>query len=254
MTTTTNHLLIVNPSDVALRLVRAGVETKTGDKFNITVAITPEYQRPMPNKEVFAAENNATLVDLRFEEWDLSQTFVSAIAYDFAGQSFLENIQVQLLLNNVESSTNRLDKFYKSKPGPGDFLIESLSYNGRHAIVQCLKFSNKVEIENNFDQAWDELTETLYEYLDSLEVVNGPSQVYFNADKQPIGLRLHTSNIAYLDQLKATQRHWWDIWPSVALLQKDKPNMALRKFYEWYARTGSTAKNYGAGSEGQLTL
>lgn len=247
-----NHLLVINPSEITLRLVRAGVDTKTEDKFDITVLITSEVSRDIPNKEVFKVENNANLIDLRKEQWDTNAKFTSAIAYDFHGQSFLEGIQSQILLNNVDNNPNRLGLYYKSKPNVGECLIECISYQGRHIVIQCVEFGEKAEVKNTFDTEWEEIVETLFGYLDQHQVINGPSQVYFNADKNPIGLRLHPSNIGYNDQLKATSRHWWDAWPSVVLLQKNSPNIAFRKFYEWSTRTGETSKKYWTGSEGKL--
>lgn len=252
MAETVNHLLIINPSDVALRLVKAGVDTKTGDTFNITVVVTTEYQKPMPSKEVFIEGYKAELIDLRREEWDYTRKYVSAIAYDFSGQSFLEGIQSQVLLNNIDANPKRLESYYKNKPVVGELLVETLSYNGRHVIIQCIKFGEKVEVETNLDDTWSELTEVLFEYLDGCEIINGPSQVYFNVNREPVGLRLHPSNISYNDQLRATSRHWWDAWPSPLLLQTDKPNIAFRKFYEWLTRTGPTSKKYWFGSEGKL--
>jgi len=248
----TNHLLIINPSEMALRLVKTGVDTKTKDKFNITVLVTTEYQKPTPSKEVFEVENNATLIDLRREEWDYKAKFTSAIAYDFSGQSFLEGIQSQILLNNIDANPNRLGFYYKNKPNLGECLIECISYQGRHIVIQCIKFGEKAEVETTFDSKWDDITETLFAYLDKQEVINGPSQVYFNVNAEPIGMRLHPSNIPYTDQLKATSRHWWDTWPSVVLLRNDSPNIAFRKFYEWSTKTGKTSKKYWFGSEGKL--
>ena len=253
MPTSQNHLLVINPSDVVLRLIKAGVDTKTEDKFNVTVLVTSEYQQPLPSNEVFALENNAVLIDLRREEWDSSLKFVSGISYNFTGQSFLEGIQSQLLLNNVESNPARLEYIHKTRPESGQSLIDVLTYNGRHVVIQGIHFnSNGVRIESEFKAEWEDEVETAFDYLDEHKVINGPSQVYFNANREPIGLRLHPSNIPYTDQLKATSRHWWDAWPSVALLQKDSPNIAFRKFYEWSTRTGETSKKYWTGSEGKL--
>lgn len=247
-----NHLLVINPSEVVLRLIRAGVETKTEDTFNITVLITKEIERSIPSKEVFKVENNANLIDLRNEEWDSSLKFASAIAYEYYGQRFLENIQSQILLNNVETNIKRLELYQNARPSADGFLIESISYCGRHIVIQCIKFKNGTEVKTEFDAEWEELVETLFDYLDQHQVINGPSQVYFNGKNEPVGIRLHASNIGYTDQLKATSRHWWDVWPSVVLLQRDKPNIAFRKFYEWSTRTGETSKKYWFGSEGKL--
>jgi hypothetical protein len=38
------------------------------------------------------------------------------------------------------------------------------------------------------------------------------------------------------------------------MLQKDKPNIAFRRFYEWTEKTGHSSKLYSTGSEGQLVL
>ena len=48
MPTSQNHLLVINPSDVVLRLIKAGVETKTEDTFNVTVVVTTDLDCTIP--------------------------------------------------------------------------------------------------------------------------------------------------------------------------------------------------------------
>lgn len=249
------HLLIVNPSEIVLRIVKPGVETKTGEKFEVTIATTPDYQGQFPSAEEFEKTYNAKLINLGKDTWDSEAKFTSAIAYNVAGQSFIEDHQSQFLLNNVEFNPVRLEHYYKDKPQPGDFIVESLSYNGRHVVVQCIKFVNGIQVESELDtKRWAEVAEKVTTFLDNHKIINGPSQVYFNSSDEINGLRLHPCNVSYVEQLKSTSRHWWDVWPSVTMLHKDKPNQAFRKFYEWTERTGKTSKIYHLGNEGKTDL
>ena len=254
---TQNHFLIVNPSEMVLRLVKSGVETKNGERFDITIVTTPDYQAQLPDALEFEKIYNAKLVDLRSGKatWDSEAKFTSGIAYNLTGQSFIEDHQSQFILNNVEFSTTRLENYYKDKPQAGDFIVESLSYNGRHVIVQCIKFDDGVKVENELGtERWANIAEMVTAFLDDHKVINGPSQVYFGPTNKINGLRLHPCNISYVEQLKSTSRHWWDVWPTVTMLHKDKPNQAFRKFYEWTEKTGKTSKIYNPGNEGEQDL
>lgn len=250
-----NHLLILNPSEMVLRLVKPGVETKTGEKFEITIATTPDYQTQFPSALEFEKAYNAKLIDLKQDTWDSEVKFTSALAYNLTGQSFIEDHQSQILLNNVEFNPIRMEHYYKDKPKPGDFIVESLSYNGRHVIVQCIKFVNGIQVEKDLEtEQWANIAEMVTAFLDDHKVINGPSQVYFGPDNTINGLRLHPCNISYVEQLKTTSRHWWDVWPTVTMLHSDKPNQAFRKFYEWTERTGKSSKIYKLGNEGEQDL
>lgn len=252
---TQNHFLIVNPSEMVLRLVKPGVETKTGEKFEITIATTPDYQTQFPSASDFEKTYNAKLIDLRKDAWDSELKFTSAVAYNLTGQSFIEDHQGQILLNNVEFNPIRMEHYYKDKPQPGDFIVETLSYNGRHIIVQCIKFTSGIQVETELEtEHWASIAEKVASYLDEHKVINGPSQVYFGPTNEINGLRLHPCNISYVEQLKTTGRHWWDAWPTVTMLHKDKPNQAFRKFYEWAERTGKTSKIYHLGNDSKQEL
>ena len=93
--------------------------------------------------------------------------FVSVMSYSFTGQSFLEGIQSQLLLNNVESNPARLEYIHKTRPESGHSLIDVLTYNGRHVVIQGIHFnSNGVRIESEFKAEWENEVETAFDYLD----------------------------------------------------------------------------------------
>lgn len=242
------HLLIVNPSEMVLRLVTAGFTSKTNERLNIIVVTTSEYKPDLGTKETFKEKCNAQLFDLRVENWDESIKVVSAFAYDLAGQMFLETIQGQVILNNPWPNEKRINDYYRSKPDVDDLLIETLSYNGRHVVVQGLKFVQRetglrVEMISEHNEAWLELMEDCFTYLDEHEVINGPAQLYVSVGKI-VGIKMHPSNIAYSEQVKATSRHWWDILPTYSMLKEGKANSAFRKFYEWILNTGKTAKVY----------
>jgi hypothetical protein len=244
------HLLIINPSEMVLRLVTAGfTSAKTNEKLNIKVVTTSEYKPNIGTKETFKEKCSAELIDLRTENWDESIKIVSAFAYDLAGQMFLETIQGQIILNNPWPNDKRISDYYRGRPEPDDLIIETLSYNGRHVVVQGLKFVQtetsglRVEMISDHNDTWLELMEDCFTYLDDHEVINGPAQLYVTANKIT-GIKMHPSNIAYSEQVKATTRHWWDILPAYVMLKEGKANSAFRKFYEWTLNTGKTAKVY----------
>jgi hypothetical protein len=242
------HLLIINPSEMVLRLVTAGFTSKAGEPLDIIVVATSDYKPNIGTQETFKEKCKAKLVDLRVDNWDESVKVVTAFAYDLSGQMFLETIQEQIILNNPWPNKSRVDDYYKGKPEVDDILIETLSYNGRHVVVQGLKFVQhesglRVEMIAEHNEAWVELIEDCFTYLDAHEVINGPAQLYITANKIT-GVKMHPSNIAYSEQTKATSRHWWDILPLYAMLKEGKANSAFRKFYEWTLDTGKTAKVY----------
>lgn len=242
------HLLIINPSEIVLRLVNAGFVSKTNERLNILVVTTSDFKLDLGNKISFKEKFNAELIDLKADNWDESIKIVTAFAYDLSGQVFLESIQGQIILNNPWPNEKRINDYYTAKPEVNNLLIETLSYNGRHVVVQGLKFvprdtTLRVEMIAEHNEEWAELIEDCFAYLDDHEVINGPAQLYVSAGKI-VGLKMHPSNIAYSEQTKATSRHWWDILPVYAMLKEGKANSAFRKFYEWTLNTGKTAKVY----------
>jgi hypothetical protein len=173
---------------------------------------------------------------------------VSAIAYDYNGQKFLEDVSDQIVLGNVKNgSAERIAKYYRSAPPVGCRIIETLSYMGRHVVVSCLEYNadKKIVMNTTFDKEWATTIEEVYENLDNLRIVNGTTQTYIDA-AGIAGIRLHPSNLTYDLQKSGTARHWFDAWPSVLMNNQTKANQGFRNFYNWTEQSGPTAKVYTA--------
>lgn len=237
------HLLIVNPKPAILRLVSAGFQSLAKDPMTFTIVITKDVQATLDN-----TYSNTTVVDLKQQEWNTATKYVSAIAYDYNGQKFLEDNSHQIILSNVrDHGVKRLANYYRSVPPRGCRIIETLSYMGRHVVVSCLEFqdNNKIEMKSNFDKEWTATIEAVYENLDQLGIINGTAQTYLDTTGIA-GIKLHPANLLYDQQKTGTARHWFDVWPAVLMHNQTKANQGFRNFYNWTEETGSTAKVYTA--------
>ena len=238
------HLLIVNPRDAALRLVKAGHLSKAQGPMTFTIVLTKDA-KTMLGEQYF----NAKVVDLKTEEWDTSTKYVSAFSYDYVGQQFLNEIEDQIILSNGKDATSaRLQNYYRAQPPVGCKLIETLSYMGRHVVVSCLDFieDKKISMRATFDNEYADMIEEVFENLDNLEIINGTTQTYIDTTGIA-GIRQHPSNLTYQHQKFGTARHWFDVWPGVTMNCGAKSNnKSFRGFYEWAEATGTSSKIYTA--------
>jgi len=238
------HLLIVNPRDAVLRLVKAGFTSKAG-AMTFTIVLTKDVKTVL-GEQYF----NARVIDLKQQEWDASIKYVSAFSYDYSGQQFLNEISDQIILSNSESRNDeRLQNYYRDQPQIGSKLIETLSYMGRHVVVSCLEFleDKKVSMQTAFDNKYIDQIEEVFENLDKLEIINGTTQTYMDATGTITGIRQHPSNLTYQNQKYGTARHWFDVWPGVTMNCGTKSNnKSFRSFYEWAESTGTSSKVYTA--------
>lgn len=236
------HLLIVNPREIVLRLVKAGYISKKQGAMTFTIALTKDNKLIL-GKHYFYAN----VIDLKSEEWDNSIKYVSALSFDYSGQQFLNEIVNQIILSNSKDSNNaRLQNYYKAQPPVGCKLIETLSYMGRHVVVSCLNLveDNKISMNTTFDDAYTDMIEQVFENLDKLEIINGTTQTYIDATGIA-GIRQHPSNLTYQYQKTSTARHWFDVWPGVTMNCGSKSNnKSFRGFYEWAESTGTSSKVY----------
>jgi hypothetical protein len=237
------HLLIVNPRDAVLRLVKAGHTSKVG-KMTFTIVLTKDVKTIL-GEQYF----NATVVDLKQDEWDTSKQYVSAFSYDYIGQQFLNEISGQVILSNDKTSSDaRLRNYYRAQPPVGCKLVETISYMGRHVVVSCLDFleDKKISMNTTFDNKYTNLIEEVFENLDNLGIINGTTQTYVDISGIA-GIRQHPSNLTYQHQKSGTARHWFDVWPGVTMNCGAKSNnKSFRGFYEWAEATGSSSKLYTA--------
>jgi hypothetical protein len=237
------HLLIVNPREAVLRLVKAGFTSKQGS-LTFTVVLTKDVKTMLGEKYF-----NAKVVDLKNEEWDTSTKYVSAFSYDYSGQQFLDGIRDQIQLSNSkEDQDARLQSYYRAQPPVGCKLIETLSYMGRHVVVSCLDFveDKKISMRATFDEDYANMIEEVFENLDKLGIINGTTQTYIDT-AGIAGIRQHPSNLTYQHQKLGTARHWFDVWPGVTMNCGAKSNnKSFRGFYEWAETTGASSKIYTA--------
>ena len=237
------HLLIVNPREAVLRLVKAGFKSK-GSAMTFTIVLTKDAKTIL-GEEYF----NAKVIDLKQKEWDTSIKYVSAFSYDYVGQQFLNEISDQIILtNNKSSDVARLQNYYRAQPPVGCKIIETLSYMGRHVVVSSLDFleDRKISIKTSFDEDYSNLIEEVFENLDNLEIINGVTQTYVDITGIA-GIRQHPSNLTYQHQKTSTARHWFDVWPGVTMNCGSKSNnKSFRGFYEWAESTGTSSKVYTA--------
>ena len=242
------HLLIVNPREAVLRLVKAGFTSK-GGAMTFTIVLTKDAKTIL-GEQYF----NAKVIDLKIKEWDPSIKYVSAFSYDYTGQQFLNEISDQIILSNAKDSNNvRLQNYYRAQPPIGCKLIETLSYMGRHVVVSCLNFGEdrKISMTTTFDDEYTDMIEEVFENLDKLEIINGTTQTYIDTTGIA-GIRQHPSNLTYQHQKIGTTRHWFDAWPGVIMNCGIKSNnKSFRGFYEWTESTGLSSKIYTANT---LTL
>ena len=237
------HLLIVNPREAVLRLVKVGHTSKAGT-MTFTIVLTKDVKTIL-GEQYF----NARVIDLKQEEWDTSIKYVSAFSYDYSGQQFLNEIGDQIMLSNDRTNDNaRLQSYYRAQPPVGCQLIETLSYMGRHVVVSCLDFleDKKIELKTTFNDEYTNLIEKVFENLDNLGIINGTTQTYVDISGIS-GIRQHPSNLTYQHQKSGTARHWFDVWPGVTMNCGVKSNnKSFRSFYEWAEATGKSSKIYTA--------
>ena len=238
------HLLIVNPSEAVLRLVKAGHISKAQGAMKFTLVLTKDV-RTMLGETYF----NATVVDLKSREWDTSTKYVSAFSYDYSGQQFLNEIHDQIQLSNSkEENDTRLQNYYRAQPPIGCKLVETISYMGRHVVVSCLDFieDKKISMRASFDDEYANMIEEVFENLDKLGIINGITQTYIDITGIA-GIRQHPSNLTYQHQKLGTERHWFDVWPGVTMnCGVRSNNKSFRGFYEWAEATGTSSKIYTA--------
>jgi hypothetical protein len=237
------HLLIVNPREAVLRLVKAGHTAKGVGTMTFTIVLTKDIKLILGEKYF-----NARVVDLKTAEWNKSEKFVSAFSYDYVGQQFLNEINDQIILNNGQDSNDaRIRNYYRAQPPVGCKLVETLSYMGRHVVVSCLDFGpdKKISMRAEFNQEYLDMIETVFEHLDNLGIINGTTQTYIDLSGIA-GIRQHPSNLTYQHQKSGTSRHWFDAWPSVTMNHDKKANQSFRNFYEWAETTGTSSKIYTA--------
>jgi hypothetical protein len=187
----------------------------------------------------------STISILKEEEWNDKETVTSAIAWNLDGVRFLESIGSQLLIkNNPESARLRVASYYTDQPKENTVYIDTISYKGRHVVISAWKYFNDTgwKLYSNFLTAeWKAQIERAWANLDSVGILNGPSQSYILPNGS-IKIKLHPTDAAWVASRPIVSRHWAQIWPTIVKQEKEDANKTHRSFYGWVLKTGSAKK------------
>lgn len=217
-------LLLVNP------------ESRTDDLISALSVHNITVQIAKTSGKTFEYANNLNVIDLDKSQVYQDQGFISAIAFDYHGQLWLDSISNQIWLHNkplVDRTANYLTSKFEVEFGK---MFNILSYKGRHVIVDAFVYK---------DAKWNVIkdqtlpffvngVEDAFTFLDAAGILNGPSQVFI----EPSG-KVHVRLIPKaIDFSKTSTRNFLDIWPHLLTLEVEQPKKAILAFYSWVERTG----------------
>lgn len=217
-------LLLLNPGEQAEPLVRALSVNNVS------------YQIITTNGQMFGYPLDLNVLDLNTNPWDKTQKYKSAIAWTTGGQKWLDGISEQIVLHNkplVDRKEYYLTNKFEVELGK---VFNILSYKGRHVLIDSFVYK---------DSKWNAIkdqtlpffvngVESAFTFLDSVGVLNGPSQVFIQPDGK-ISIRLVPKAI---NHIKTSTRNFLDIWPYLLTLEVAQPKRAILAFYSWVERTG----------------
>jgi hypothetical protein len=224
-------LLLVNPSPNGIKLVNYLRPKELSYKIVITSGHMLGY-----------ASADENIIDLNTTSVDSSLQFKSAVAWNHAGQRFVEFIKDQIVLRNVDGlAENRLKSYLSiSEFAENALIVETVSYKGRH-VVNSVMVNNggqwKLFKEQDHPYYIDSI-EKAFNILDENGVINGPAQVFINENNHYI--KLCPVDSEYVQ--RSVKKHYADIWPVVLKLEVDNPKKTLLSFYDWTERHGSSKK------------
>lgn len=234
------HQLFINPSEIATRIIPAFKAR------NLDVGILLTQGKTLETGVNLADLSTINVIDLNKDTWNQDLKIVSAVAWCGQGHAFLESISDQVALSNVAIPgyrDARLNCYLRSPVEENTVFIDTLSYKGRHVVMSVWKYQDSQwklfqdfktpEFVNDIELAWSN--------LDSLGVVNGPSQSYILPSKE-IKLRYHPTNAAYGPSRGLVTRHWFDIWPTVVENESKNPKKSHNSFYDWVEKFGSSKR------------
>ena len=218
-------LLLINPRGHAQALAHA----LSANNSSYQIVTTPG--------ELFDYPTELQVINLDASQWDKTQKYKSAIAYNSKGQHWLDDISDQIVLNNrpiKDRAQYYLNNTFEVELGK---LFNVLSYRGRHVLINASIYTDSKFnlIQDQLEPAFKDQVESVFEFLDSVGVLNGPSQVFIKPDGTVlIKLVPHGAT--------TTNRKFWNIWPKILLLEIDQPKKALLTFYGWTSNAGSAKK------------
>lgn len=176
-------------------------------------------------------------------------TYKSAIAWNKSGQLLINSmLPEQILLHNlgnVGMMQNYITAPFDVEDGQ---IFNIVSYKGRHILIDVMLFKDgmwNLAADQNSAKFTDTV-ETVFEYLDTNGILNGPSQIFVDVNGS-CSLKLaplRANNKQY------STRNFLEIWPLILGLEETNPKKALNEFYSWVSRTGSSKKFQLLGSVG----
>jgi hypothetical protein len=228
-------LLLVNPPETAIGYIFSLLE----QEVDLTVVITHQrWNNPMLDRDLIK------VIDLESTVWDRDIKIASAISWNKAGQDLLDSISEQILLNNPKETVSARTALYlKPDIEVGTFMIDTLSYKGRHLLCSVMikgeemmrfavgKFQDTDDFKNNI--------ETAFQLLDSTGIINGPCRIFIK-DSKPVALKPSLPDRPFMEN--KTTRRFLDIWPKVIKLETENAKKAHLAFYDWAEQHGSAKK------------
>lgn len=178
-------------------------------------------------------------------------TVTTALAFGKNGQNIVEELNSAgiITLGNVSTPAcfqKRLQDYFNHDTlvKTGTLLFETVSFNGRHVLCYSAFYNEAYEwkfISRDTQDlpVFSERIEEVFEYLDAMGILNGPTQVYIDSE----------SNFAIkcccgsLQDPKQLQKHFVHIWPKILAAQEKKDTkLTMSAFYSWADQFGSTKR------------
>ena len=226
------ELLLVNPPDTAIGYIFSLL----GKEVDVTVVITSSaVQNELLDRDLIK------VIDLETSEWDKSQTIISAISWNKAGQQFLDSIADQIVLKNpAETADARMNLYYRPDMQDGAYMVDTISYQGRHILCSVMIKTEQTWafVQDQSNQQFIDNIETAFQILDETGIINGPCRVFIDQDSKIVKPSLPD----WLFIENQVTKKFLDIWPDVISLQTESPKKAFLKFYEWAETHGPSKK------------
>jgi hypothetical protein len=217
-------LLLVNPTANATKFIDYLEERKLTYKIVVTGGAMLGY---VPQEH---------LIDLNINPIDTESTYKSAIAWNFAGQRFVEAINSQIVLANTPHQLKeRLVSNAVDVPKvENSTIFETVTCKGKHVLLSAMIYKNGKWILFK-DQAHPFFVDNVkraFTELDSIGVLNGPALVFLCPTDKTCSIKLHPVDSDYI--YNSVTNHFFDVW--LPVLSASNPREA---FDDWVERNGS---------------
>jgi hypothetical protein len=221
---------------IDLLLINPGAQA--GPIINALSATNGSYQIVTTAGQMFAYPLALQVLNLNTSPWDRSQRYKSAIAWDNSGQRLLDRINGQIILHNKPLSDRTVHYLTSKFEFELGRVFNILSHKGQHVIIDASFYKNAKWnlIKDQKLPFFTSGVECAFTFLDSIGIINGPSQVFIEPDgKLSISMIPRDNNTA-----KISTRQFLDIWPTILSLEDYNVSSASSSltFFDWIVRTG----------------